>query len=290
MESPFTIIFFVILLYMMNQKQNAQNARQDTNDRNKLIKDILTNPALLVVVGLILVVYYVAFHHQADDPLANGLSMIELLLWCIFVFLLLLNGITHLFQVDVIAYMKELLYGTSAGANIIAADTGLGLGQDLGIGLGKEVFHVSNNTYDYETAKTICAAYDARLANFKEVDEAYAKGGEWCSYGWSEGQMALYPTQYEKWNTLQTIKGHENDCGHPGINGGYMANPQLRFGVNCYGSKPAVTTNDLVKMQNTDLYPKSLQEAHLDEKVRYWRKRLADVALAPFNHSNWSVL
>jgi hypothetical protein len=36
--------------------------------------------------------------------------------------------------------------------------------------------------------------------------------------------MALYPTQYNTWKELQKIKGHENDCGRPGINGGYMIN------------------------------------------------------------------
>ena len=37
--------------------------------------------------------------------------------------------------------------------------------------------------------------------------------------------MALFPTQYEHWEHLQKIKGHENDCGRPGVNGGYIDNP-----------------------------------------------------------------
>jgi hypothetical protein len=31
--------------------------------------------------------------------------------------------------------------------------------------------------------------------------------------------MALFPTQKETWDKLQKIKGHEHDCGRPGING-----------------------------------------------------------------------
>ena len=34
--------------------------------------------------------------------------------------------------------------------------------------------------------------------------------------------MALFPTQYKSWKKLQKQKGRENDCGRPGINGGYI--------------------------------------------------------------------
>ena len=29
-----------------------------------------------------------------------------------------------------------------------------------------------------------------------------------------------------------------NNCGRPGVNGGYFDNPNIKFGVNCYGQKP----------------------------------------------------
>jgi hypothetical protein len=252
------------------------NVMQHTNP----IKTILYNPLLVVILGCILVVYYVV-RPKVEDDLAPGLSVPELILWTFFILLLLLNGMTHLFQVDIWAYLQKMLFGPELGHNVTTP---------VMPASSNEVFHIANNKYDYETAKSICAAYDARLATFKEVDTAYAQGGDWCSYGWSEGQMALFPTQYEKWNTLQTIKGHENDCGRPGINGGYMANPQLQFGVNCYGRKPGQTSADALRMQSTPLYPKSLQETNFDLKVRHWRKRLADIVVAPFNHDNWSVL
>ena len=28
-----------------------------------------------------------------------------------------------------------------------------------------------------------------------------------------------------------------NSCGSPGLNGGHFANPNLKFGVNCFGVK-----------------------------------------------------
>ena len=37
----------------------------------------------------------------------------------------------------------------------------------------------------------------------------------------------------------------QNDCGQVGINGGYFDDPNLRFGVNCYGVKRKPTEKDL---------------------------------------------
>ena len=102
--------------------------------------------------------------------------------------------------------------------------------------------------------------------------------------------MALFPTQQKTFDNLQKIAGHENDCGRAGINGGYMANPQLKFGVNCYGYKPKITPKEVDKMANTSLYPKTMKEIQFDKKVDYWRDQLAQIEVAPFNHSNWSVL
>jgi Extracellular link domain len=101
-----------------------------------------------------------------------------------------------------------------------------------------EVFNIGNNAYTYEEAQDICSAYGAQLATYDQIEAAYNNGGEWCNYGWSDGQMAYFPTQKSTWNRLQQNTGTKNACGRPGINGGYMANPNIRFGANCYGVKP----------------------------------------------------
>ena len=77
------------------------------------------------------------------------------------------------------------------------------------------------------------------------IERAYNNGGNWCSYGWSEDQLALFPIQKSVYNELKQIKGHEHDCGRQGVNGGFMKNPLLKFGVNCYGTKPEI--NEKVK-------------------------------------------
>ena len=62
-----------------------------------------------------------------------------------------------------------------------------------------EVFNISNNLYTYDDAQAICSVYGAQLATYDQVEEAYKDGAEWCNYGWSENQMAFFPTQKSTW-------------------------------------------------------------------------------------------
>ena len=100
------------------------------------------------------------------------------------------------------------------------------------------MFNITNNLYTYEEAPYVCKALNARLANYDEIEQSYESGAEWCNYGWSEGQMAFFPTQKDTWEKLQANEESKNACGRPGVNGGYMGNPKLKFGVNCFGVKP----------------------------------------------------
>jgi hypothetical protein len=104
-----------------------------------------------------------------------------------------------------------------------------------------EVFYVSDNVFTYADAPAVCAAYGGELATYSQVEEAYMKGAEWCGYGWSKGGMALFPTQENTWQSLQTEPelSRRTACGRPGINGGYF-DPKTKFGVNCYGVKPGM--------------------------------------------------
>ena len=100
----------------------------------------------------------------------------------------------------------------------------------------KEVFHIANQDYTFEQAKCKCESYNSKLATYDQLVDAYNNGAEWCTYGWSNGQKAYYPTQkcnWEKKSPEDKLK-----CGNPGLNGGFFADPYLKFGVNCYGKKP----------------------------------------------------
>jgi len=199
----------------------------------------------------------------------------------------------YIFNINIVASIKNI-FSSSPSIDIVAdkpeTDGAAGLPSVPSLTLKQQVFHISDNKYNYEDSKAICKAYGGRLANYKELNDSYNEGADWCGFGWSEGQMALYPTQTEKWNTLQGIKGHEHDCGRPGINGGYIDNPNVRFGVNCYGYKPSITPEEAQTMLNTPLYPKTNSEIEFDKKVEYWRNKIHDIIVAPFNHTNWSVV
>jgi hypothetical protein len=162
-----------------------------------------------------------------------------------------------------------------------------------------EVFNVSNNLYTYDDAKAICKSYDAKLATYEQVEAAYNNGAEWCNYGWSDGQMALFPTQKETWEKLQKLdegvcdksKKKGNNCGRPGVNGGYIGNPYVKFGVNCFGKKPSASEKDLKLMETkkTQVYPKTPQEKALEKKVDYWKNnRDKYLQINAYNTKKWT--
>ena len=98
----------------------------------------------------------------------------------------------------------------------------------------------------------------------------------------------LFPTNINTWNQLRKIPGHENSCGRAGINGGYIANPHVRFGVNCYGKKPKITGTEQILMNNSELYPQTVAELAMEKKVNQYKSELNDILVSPFNNKNWS--
>ena len=145
------------------------------------------------------------------------------------------------------------------------------------------------NKFTYKQAKAVCKAFDSELANYSQIEDAYNNGGEWCSYGWSADQMALFPTQKVTWEKLQKKSkcGVNGDCGRPGINGGYMANPNIRFGVNCYGIKPE-ETDELKQLSNP--FPKSKDELEIEDLASKYKKQINKLKLSPFNKENWKQI
>lgn len=267
--------------------------------------EIGTNPVVLIIVTVIIIAYYALFAtlgvangqsaSEAAAQAGKGIVFMEVLLWGVFVLLVLINGMTYIFNIDITASIKNLFSATPEIDIVVDPDDLAGDSTDPAttvpeLKLTKQVFHIPGNKYGYEDSKAICRAYGGRLATWKEMSKAYDKGADWCSFGWSDGQMALYPTQYDKWVQLQKIDGHEHDCGRPGINGGYIANPNVRFGVNCYGYKPKITQEEAEAMKLAPLYPRTRRERAFDKRVDYWRDNLSQIEVAPFNHNNWSVI
>lgn len=165
------------------------------------------------------------------------------------------------------------------------------VGAPLNVRETEQVFNVSNNLYTYDDAKAVCKAFDARLSTYDEIEAAYNHGAEWCNYGWSEGQMAYFPTQKDTWKKLQESDLNKNSCGRPGINGGHFSNPNIKFGVNCFGRKPK--PSDLEKSMMATAketpIPQTKEEIALNEKVKYYQEN-GDKLLQvnSFNKDKWS--
>jgi hypothetical protein len=151
-----------------------------------------------------------------------------------------------------------------------------------------EVFNISKNTFTYYDAEPLCRALGAELATYDQVKQAWERGADWCNYGWVKGQAAVYPTQKDTWERIQAgPEEQRNSCGVPGMNGGFFDNPELRFGVNCYGSKPNQSQHDEAKMnQGAPLSPGALE---VQKKVAKFRTEAASIGIMPFSSGKWAM-
>ena len=272
------------------------------------------NPLVLFALSLIIIFYFVVFSYlgynisMPKTQESGGLRIIEIIMWGLIVFLILINGIQYFFKIDVktavnnlfqgkpevdiqIRPEKRLLEETGKGKNELKK-IGKEIEDDLGLGNlgGGEVFNVTGNEYTYAQAKALCKAYGSKIATYNQIEDAYKSGAEWCNYGWSDKQMALFPTQKTTWNKLQKIKGHRHDCGRPGINGGYIKNPNVRFGVNCFGNKPNITPEEQKLMNKATPYPLTQEDKKINRLVKKYKKNLEEILVSPFNYNSWNRL
>jgi hypothetical protein len=150
----------------------------------------------------------------------------------------------------------------------------------------KEVYNVSSNRYTFYDAEPLCKALGAELATYEQVKEAWAKGADWCNYGWVKGQQALYPTQKDTYEKLQLApEGDRLKCGQPGLNGGFFDNPEERFGVNCYGPKPAQSLHDATLIEQGA--PSSPDVIEFNKKVNRFKSDSDNLGIIPFNSTTW---
>jgi len=156
----------------------------------------------------------------------------------------------------------------------------------------QEVFNISENKYTYDQAKLVCEAYGAKLATYDQVMDAWRDGANWCNYGWSDGQMALYPTQQDYWSKLQQGPSEDADmCGRPGVNGGYFSDKHTKLGVNCYGVRPEPNPAKIVYTSPDDP-PIPITEADLKHqiKIEELKEKIAQnkINVLPWSGTKWS--
>jgi hypothetical protein len=306
------IIFFMILGLVVYNIVSAETDDKDSNITGKFINtltDYVNQPAsvitsIFILIGLYLVVYMFGIPmNKESKPIS--VSIVEAIAWSLFIIVLIVDVFKYLFGVsfdEIFDKIKAYFRGETKkeekdkkeeeDKKCDTKDTEV-------VDPEAEVFNVSNNLYTYDDAKAICKSYDAKLATYEQVEAAYNNGAEWCNYGWSDGQMALFPTQKETWEKLQKLdegvcdksKKKGNNCGRPGVNGGYIGNPYVKFGVNCFGKKPSASEKDLKLMETkkTQVYPKTPQEKALEKKVDYWKNnRDKYLQLNAYNTKKWT--
>ncbi len=269
------------------------------------------NPFVITLLVVVLFFYLVMFNSlgsyasegQSGVPGAQTMNLMEIMMWGIFIFLLLINGLQYFFKIDVKTAVKNLwttpevdvqVKGLEVEEEEEEEEVEKGPKQHTHIKHKpqKEVFHIKRNIYSYDDAKAVCKAHGSKLASYSQIESAYNSGAEWCGYGWSTDQMGLFPTQKETWEKLQKKKGCKDgggnhDCGRPGINGGYFDNPNLKLGVNCWGVKRKAFKREEDRLNKHQLGPKSKDECKFDEKVSEYKKRIQDFRMSSWNKEKW---
>jgi hypothetical protein len=156
-------------------------------------------------------------------------------------------------------------------------------------GPDEQVFNINRNIYTYDEAAPVCKAMGAELATFEQVELAQKHGADWCNYGWVKGQMAVFPTSEETWNKLQTgPKEYRFSCGKPGVNGGHFDNPELRFGVNCFGARPQKKDADELLFDSDAGMPPTAEQVEFDKKVQKFRDQMENITVLPWSREKWS--
>ena len=275
---------------------NTTSTIDPVNMYNYLNSYIL-NPIVFVIIILIIIACFVfssslgsgtSYLGNGDDTSSNsGSNVMGIIIIAILIVLIAVNAFQYFFSINVSAYIKGL-FSPKTTVDIVVDQSTYQPAPVPEIKFKKQVFNIPGNYYNYENAKAICQAYGAELATYDQIENAYNKGAEWCNYGWSANQLALFPTQKQTYDTLQKTPGHENDCGRTGINGGYIANPKIKFGVNCYGNKPKITEEEQEIMQTSTPYPETAQDIAFQKRVDYWKNKVDEILVSPFNNNMWS--
>lgn len=252
----------------------------------------MANPLILFIVLVVILMYYTLFSYAGGSERAasgnGGGTFLEVLLWGTFLTIVLMNALRYFYGANIVAKISKL-FSQEPQVDITVTTTDDAAGAPVPeLTHSKQVFHVPGNHYTFDDAKAVCAAYGGKLASYNQMEDAYEDGADWCSYGWSEDQMAFFPTQEEKWKKLQKIEGHKHDCGRPGINGGYIANPNVKFGVNCYGYKPDITPYESQLMRDSTGLPTTKKDQEFQKLVKEWKKKIPQILISPFNKNEWS--
>lgn len=285
------------------------NTTSTTNPVNmyNYLNSYIMNPIVFIILLLVIVAYY-AFSSSLSNKSSSssfnpmnlgnsttsttngsGSKIMGIVIIVILIVLIIINAFQYFFSINITAYVQDL-FTPKTKVDIVVDQSSYKPAPVPEIKFKKQVFNIPGNYYSYNNAKAICSAYGAELASYEQIEKAYQDGAEWCNYGWSANQLALFPTQQKTYDKLQTIPGHENDCGRPGVNGGFIANDNVRFGINCYGHKPKITQEEDELMKTAQPYPETLKDKAFQLQVDFWKNKVDEILVSPFNHYTWGQI
>ena len=273
---------------------NTSSTIDPVNMYNYLNNYIL-NPTVFIIIILIIVAFFV-FSSSLDtnavglgnENESTGSNLMGIIVVAILIVLIIINAFQYFFSINVTAYIQGL-FSPNTTVDIVVDQSAYQpeASPVPEIRFKKQVFNIPGNYYNYDNAKAICNAYGSDLATYDQIEKAYNNGAEWCNYGWSANQLALFPTQKQTYDNLQKIPGHEHDCGRTGVNGGFIANPNVKFGVNCYGYKPKITDEEEELMKTASPYPETVKDVAFQKQVDHWKNKVDEILVSPFNYSSW---
>lgn len=275
------IVIILTILYYVSLSETDKNSFFD--DLKKGLRDYFNNAYSILGVTAFIVLFQLGVY-LLKIPTTSSLFDSKAFIW---LFLLVaVQFFKYVLDVRIVDYIYNLdLFEKKVELQVVSNEPKEKEGPK------DEVFNISNNLFTFDDAQKVCKSFDARLATYDEIEDAYEHGAEWSTYGWSKDQHAYFPTQKDTWNKLQTVKGHEHDLGRPGVNGGYFKNPNIRFGVNCFGIKPAMTDSEKLRMdaRKEQVYPKSKEDEMLDKKVKFFQEHKDKLlVINGYNTDKWS--
>ena len=256
-----------------------ENPAQHFEKWAKKAFEILFRPIIVFIICVFLIISI----SLGDSGILHNVMIAVLFFYLVIMF------VEYVLKVNISASVYDLFSGTpTVNINIDEVDySGNASGYNK---WNKEVFNIPGDNYSYEEAKLVCKIYDSDLATYDQIEDAYNNGAEWCNNGWSAGQMTLFPTQKKTYDRLQNVVGHENDCGRPGINGGYLDDPEKKRGVNCYGVKPPMNDQSKMLMDNMTHFPQNSEDNEMKEKLDFLKTKLNNIIMSPFNVKTWNQI
>ena len=123
--------------------------------------EISLNPVVLLIVRhpnrLLCLVCYIRTSEQAATA-GKGVVYTEVLLWGVFVLLVLLNGMSYIFNIDITTSIKNLFTATPEVDIVVDSDNLAGDQTEPAVSvpeikLAKQVFHVPGNSTNTKTRR-----------------------------------------------------------------------------------------------------------------------------------------